>query len=260
MPRKFPEISIFGIEPVSDFSPHERKAEIHRGLPFILPGQQGCFFSGKPLPLGQTYETMLKKRVETTPHMPVTRQSCELADSAALRSELLMIFEESFMQNAYDSTFIFDKVRQLLGRYALSYHKEGPCIEYFINRRFSTETISSDLIFSFSPSTKDLHVSRFYPELCHECNSKYLSAACFYLLIRHCANVYRLDELCHISLETIPSISERFYGKLKDFNFHVNKRCLGNVVELTSNLDRRSFDTSMIEKHAFREGEIPFLK
>ncbi len=167
---------------------------------------------------------------------------------------------DALRENGPESEFILENAPLLLGRFTLSYFMEGPCIEYFIGRRFSTETISSDLIFSFSPARKDLHVSRFYPELCHECNSRFLSAACFYLLIHHCARTYRLDELCHISLETVPAVSDEFYGRLKDFNFHIHKRGLGNVVELVSDLFHSAIDTSMIEEHVFGEGEIPFLK
>jgi hypothetical protein len=35
---------------------------------------------------------------------------------------------------------------------------------------------------------------------------------------------------------------------------------LGSVVELFSDLMRRSVDTSMIEEYVFPDGEIPFLK
>lgn len=147
-----------------------------------------------------------------------------------------------------------------LQHFTLSYFKEDRCIEYFINRRSSRETISSSLIFSYNPSANDLHVSRFYPELYRESNPKYMSAVCFYLVIHHCADSYSLDDTCHISLETLPSISDAFYLKLKDFNFHVDKFGLGNVVELTSNIIRLPVDTSMIKEHILSEGEIPFLK
>ena len=145
-------------------------------------------------------------------------------------------------------------------RFSISYFKEGSCIEYFINKRFSDETVSSSLIFSYSEIKKDLHVSRFYPELYLQSNSKYMSAACFYLLIHHCAESYSLDDSCRISLETVPMIGNGFYRKLADFNFYENKSGLGNVVELVSKIIRVSVDTSMIKEHIFRSGEVPFLK
>jgi hypothetical protein len=147
-----------------------------------------------------------------------------------------------------------------LRRFSLSYFKEDSCIEYFISKRFSDETISSSLIFSYNAIKKDLHVSRFYPDLYPLSNSKYMSAACFYLLIHHCAESYSLDDSCRISLETVPMIGDGFYRKLGDFSFHENKSGLGNVVELVSKIIRVSVDTSMIKEHIFRLGEIPFLK
>jgi len=159
-----------------------------------------------------------------------------------------------------ESDFILTNVPLFLRRFTLSYFKEGRCIEYFIKRRSTTEMISSSLVFSYNPIKKDLHVSRFYPMLYLQSNPKYMSAVCFYLLIHHCADSYSLDESFHISTETVPIICDGFYKKLKDFNFHVNKYGLGNVVELTSDITRLPVDTSTIKEHIFQEHEIPFLK
>lgn len=87
-----------------------------------------------------------------------------------------------------------------------------------------------------------------------------MSAVCFYLLIHHCAETYTLDDSFHISLETVPEVNEMFYCKLNDFNFHVKQNCLGNVVELNSDIVRMPVDTSMISEHVFQDGEIPFMK
>jgi hypothetical protein len=149
---------------------------------------------------------------------------------------------------------------RFLEHFALSYFQEGSCIEYFINRPLSEEVISSALIFSYNATAKDLHVSRFYPELHHLADSKYMSAACFYLLIHHCATCYGMDDSCHISLETVPEVCNCFYAKLKDFNFHIHKRGLGNVVELTSDLCRSTVDTHMIQARMHQDGAVPFMK
>jgi hypothetical protein len=147
-----------------------------------------------------------------------------------------------------------------LKRFTLSYFKEGACIEYFINDRSTRETISFALIFSCDPVTRNLHVSRFYPEIYLQPDSQYLSAACFYLLIHHCAAVYALDAACRITLETVPTISSSFYRRLKDFNFRESSRGLGNVVYLTSDINRLPIDTSMIRQQLFYGDELPFLK
>ena len=158
------------------------------------------------------------------------------------------------------SGFMLRNIPLFFERFSLSYFKEGSCIEYFINRRCSTDIISSALILSYNPLKNDLHVSRFYPELYMLPNSKYMSATCFYLLIQHCAGVFTLDDKCHISLETVPTVSDRFYRKLGDFNFTVIKHGIGNVVELVSGIIMSPVDTSMISLHILQPGEIPFMK
>ena len=147
-----------------------------------------------------------------------------------------------------------------LKRYIIDFYKEGTCSEYFVNERFSGSTISSSIILSYNPFKNDLHVSRFYPELYFEVNSKYMSAVCFYLTIQHCIQSYALNSTCHISLETVPSISNNFYKKLKDFNFHVKRSGLGGVVELESDLVMYPVDTSMIKGHIYLSDETPFMK
>ena len=103
-------------------------------------------------------------------------------------------------------------------------------------------------------------MSRFYPEICQLPDSKYLSAACFYLMVQHCAGLFALDDTCHISLETVSRVSNRFYLRLGDFDFHVHGRLIGDVVELTSGIVVTTVDTSMIHTHRCEPGEIPFMK
>ncbi|MFH2067204.1 MAG: hypothetical protein ABIK15_18535 [Pseudomonadota bacterium] len=145
-------------------------------------------------------------------------------------------------------------------RFVISYYRENACIEYFIKNRISSEIISSSLIFSYNPIKKDLHVSRFYPELYRQADPKYMSSVCFCFLINHCAETYCLDGACHISLETVPVVCDAFYRKLKDFNFYITKYGLGNVVELESDIRPLFMDTSLIRKHIYSEGEFPFMK
>ena len=158
-----------------------------------------------------------------------------------------------------ESEFIRTNVPLFIQRYALSYHREDFCIEYFINSLNSNEIISNSLIFAYSPIAKDLHVSRFHPELYLQANSKYLSAACIYLIIHHFAAAFSLDNTCLISLETVPMIYQSFYRRLKDFDFHIAKYGLYHVVELISGITRLSVDTNMIKARILGENETPFL-
>ena len=58
----------------------------------------------------------------------------------------------------------------------------------------------------------------------------------------------------------IPDVCRDFYEKLADFDFHVCKKGLGNVVGVASDLRRMPVDTSAVEEHMLEEGEIPFMK
>ncbi len=158
------------------------------------------------------------------------------------------------------SEFMIANIPRLLGRYCLSCCKEGFCAEYFINRRVSDELISTALVLSYNPGAKDLHVSRFYPELRSQADCKFLSAACFYLMIHHFADTYGLDDSCHISLQTQPDISHDFYERLADFDFHIRKHGLGNVVEVESDFFKTLVDTRGVAEHVLAEGEVPFMK
>lgn len=159
-----------------------------------------------------------------------------------------------------ESIFMHRNIALFLERFDLSYYREDGCIEYFLRSPLSSETISTALIICYNPSSKDLHVSRFYPEIYQLPDSKYLSAACFYLMVQHCAGLLHLDETCHISLETVGRVSDRFYRRLGDFDFHVHRRMIGDVVELTSGIIVTTVDTSMIHTHQCEAGEIPFMK
>ncbi|MFO7884402.1 MAG: hypothetical protein R6U68_06240 [Desulfobacteraceae bacterium] len=165
-----------------------------------------------------------------------------------------------FALNGSESKFMHDHLPLFLRRFSLTYYREDFCIEYFISRRTSHETVSSALIFAYNPQIRFLHVSRFYPELCQRTNSRYLSAVCFYLLIHHSAAVYCLDNTCHIRLETVEKTNMNFYSRLGDLNFRVSRHGVGDVVELTSDIILSSVDTSIIRNHVLQPGEIPFLK
>ncbi len=159
-----------------------------------------------------------------------------------------------------ESQFMRTNVPLLLRRFSLFYFRERSCIEYFVNERVSEETISTSIVFSYNREKADLHVSRFHPEIYRQPNAKYMSAACFYLLIHHFADSLSLGDSSHISLETVPIIGDRFYKKLRDFDFHVARFELGNVVELFSDIMRRSVDTTMVREYVFQDGETPFLR
>ena len=136
----------------------------------------------------------------------------------------------------------------LLNRYDISYCKEGDCIEYFITDKQTHEQISYSLLLSLNRFSKQINVGKFFPELYKQNQSKYLSAACFYLLIHHFANIYHLVEGYGIYLHTKPSTYNKFYSLLKDFNLKIKKIILCNTAEVCDVYHKNDVDTSMVIK------------
>ena len=156
-----------------------------------------------------------------------------------------------------ESPFMKHNIPRLLDRYDLSYYKEDDCVEYFITEKGTAEQMSYAIVFSLNRHSKEIHVSRFCPELYKQIESKFLSAACFYLLIHHFAGIYHLDKGYSISLETRPATFERFFSRLKDFNLR-NKVQLGETVAVLGDYSTSDVDTSMIEKKIIEDGDLAF--
>jgi hypothetical protein len=146
------------------------------------------------------------------------------------------------------SKFIQEKLPVLLRRYEISYCKEADCIEYFITDKKTHEQISYALVLSLNKFSKQINVGRFCPELYKEPHCKYLSAACFYLLIHHFAKIYHLSEGYGIYLETKPATYKKFFSMLKDFNLKVKRIILCNTAEVCDVYHQDNIDTSMVVK------------
>jgi hypothetical protein len=156
------------------------------------------------------------------------------------------------------SPFVHRNVPRLLRRYDLSYQIEGDCVEYFILDKASATQISYAIVFSLNRVSREIHVSRFYPELYKELRSKYLSAACFYLLIHHFCNLYHLGEGYTITLETRPDTFELFFSKLRDFDLrHVGLK-LCESVSVAGDYHPLDVDTSVIKKETAEDGSLLF--
>ena len=93
------------------------------------------------------------------------------------------------------SRFMKKNVPRLLNRYRISYFQEDDCIEYFITDKASEEQISYALVLSLDRTSKEIHVSKFYPELFKQKEPQYLSAVCFCLLIHHFGHCHHLTTL-----------------------------------------------------------------
>ncbi|MBW1739658.1 MAG: hypothetical protein JRJ42_00840 [Deltaproteobacteria bacterium] len=157
-----------------------------------------------------------------------------------------------------ESNFVKKNIPRLLRRYKLSYYKENDCIEYFITDNGTKEQISYAIIFSLNRHSKQINVSRFCPELYKQIESKYLSAACFYLLIHHFANIYHLSEEYSIFLQTRPATYKKFFSRLKDFDLRIKGLKLCETAEVRGEYLPLDVDTSMIDEKILGTEEIPF--
>jgi hypothetical protein len=157
-----------------------------------------------------------------------------------------------------ESYFAKENVPRLLIRYELSYYQEDNCIEYFIADKNTHEQISYAIIFSLNRDSKELHVSKFCPDLYKQIDAKYLSAACFYILIHHFGNIYHLSKDYSITLETRPATYKAFFSRLRDFDLLNRGLRLCKTVAIIGEYPPLDVNTSMIEKKSLQEGETPF--
>lgn len=151
------------------------------------------------------------------------------------------------------SNFVKDKILLLLDRYTLSYYKEGNCIEYFITDKDTKEEISYVIVFSLNNYSKQINVGRFCPNLYKQVDSRYLSAACFYLLIHHFAHIYHLPREYRICLQTRPVTNKIFFTRLKDFDFYIRRPKLCQSVELCGTYPDLAIDTSVINERIMED-------
>ena len=159
----------------------------------------------------------------------------------------------------HTASFTETQINRLLSDYDLTFHREDTCTEYFLTTRDSHELISYSLVMSYSPSSRHICIVKFHPELYTMPDSKYLSSACLSLMIEHFSKEYLLDSTTKITLNTQPDVFNNFYAKLKDFNFHILRYCLGDTLELISNFHPLDIKTDMVIEHRFAEDESAFL-
>jgi hypothetical protein len=152
------------------------------------------------------------------------------------------------MKQISESMFMKINIEFLLSRYDFSYCREDRCMEYFIKDKKKLEGISKALIISLDLFKRNIHVAKFYPELYKQVNSKYMSAACFYLLVHHFGQYFHLDKTYHIDLDTTPCIFHQFYEKLKDFHLHITHFGLGDTVNVMSDYSPTQINTDLIHE------------
>lgn len=156
------------------------------------------------------------------------------------------------------SEFIQNTLPLLLSRYTISFLAEGDCIEYFLTDSATDDEISQNLTISLNRFARRIEIIRFYPELKKQPNTKYFSAACFYLLVHHFARYFNLTHHHKIFVRTQPEIYTRFYKSLADFNFYPESQ-IANTIDLLSDFSPTDVDISMIAEKAADPDEMLFM-
>jgi hypothetical protein len=146
----------------------------------------------------------------------------------------------------------------LLERYEMKFFPEGDCIAYFLLEKASGEEISRDLVLSLNRFARRIEIVRFYPELNRQPNTKYFSAALFYLLVHHFARHHDARNRHQVFVRTQPEVFDRFYSQLQDFCFRPHTR-LANTIDLISAYTESDVDTSMILEHSPARDVSPFF-
>jgi len=148
-----------------------------------------------------------------------------------------------------EDDFLMQQIPRLNNRYLLSFFRDGTCMEYFLCSRRTGEQISKALIVSHEVFSGSLYVSRFYPELYKQINCKYLSAACFYLMVHHAAGVFQLLDKCRVNLETDNEVFLQFYARLQDFHFYIRYARPAQKVYLTGNYRETALFTDLVRSN-----------
>ena len=146
-----------------------------------------------------------------------------------------------------ENNFLNQQIPRLYNRFLLTFARDDTCMEYFLCDRHTGKQISKTLIVSHEVFSGSLYVSKFYPELYRQINCKYLSAACFYLMVHHASSAFQLLDQCRINLETDQAVFLQFYARLQDFNFYIRYARPVDKVYLTGNYQKNSLYTDFDE-------------
>ncbi len=147
------------------------------------------------------------------------------------------------------SDFLNTYVPELLDRFSLSCEQDDTCMEYHLFSKRTRQEVSKNLIISCNTCSRSLYVSKFYPEIYTRLESKFLSAACFYLIVHHAVNTYQLANCCKVNLETDRDVYRDFYAKLKEFDFKILYNRPSDQVSLRGEYHRYSIQRHMISSH-----------
>jgi hypothetical protein len=144
--------------------------------------------------------------------------------------------------------FMDIQVKRLMSRFSLSYIRDDTCMEYFLQDTRNKNLVSMNLILSHDRFAAGLYVSKFYPQLFLTPDHRFLSAACFYLMVHHSVGVFGLTDHCRVSLETDTEVFDEFYSRLPEFHFRIAYQRPCRRVCLFGTYQSLPIDAAIIQK------------
>ncbi|MCB2184222.1 MAG: hypothetical protein KQH63_19525 [Desulfobulbaceae bacterium] len=146
----------------------------------------------------------------------------------------------------YHPLFVAEKIPLFLQRFGISFTVEGSQITYCVYEKASGKDVSCSLEICIDHPAQRINVLMFYPGLSQLLDTHYFSAACFFLVIYHFAQYFKVSADYTIHLETKVHTFNSFYARLKDFDFQILHRISDTDVELSCHFCPLVFDTSVI--------------
>ncbi len=147
---------------------------------------------------------------------------------------------------ASPTTFTRFHLELLLERFSIQYRRSGNRIDYTLFHRRSGRRVSYALGLLYDTDREEIHVCRFFPGLSRRQRSRYLSAAFFYFMVHHFAQLLGLGPSSRISVKTAPDIYRRFYRRLDDFSFRIAETPSDKTLEARSEFTPRPVDASAV--------------
>ena len=151
------------------------------------------------------------------------------------------------------SAFMVTHLPEFFDRFGISFTIDVTQLEYYIYEKKSGQDVSCSMTVDFDETAGQITVMTFYPGLCLLSEVRYLSAVCFFLVMQHAANFYRIRTECSIRINTRRGIFDAFYAQLKDFDFQVLKGGEEDRIDILSRFLPLAMDTSMIAQRLLVE-------
>ncbi|KPJ99304.1 MAG: hypothetical protein AMJ60_05440 [Desulfobacterales bacterium SG8_35] len=145
------------------------------------------------------------------------------------------------------SAFMVSHLPDFFDRFGINFTIDGPQLEYFVYEKKNGLDVSRSLTICLDEPGGEIRMMTFYPALSMHQGCRFLSAACFFMVMQHFANFRHIASGCQILIETRKGVFDAFYALLKDF-VHIVICGKGDRVVIQNSFLPLGMDTSMISE------------